>query len=241
MNSPKPQKTLRLVNLLPTSQLSIALHHFRSPASPSIRRAVLLTPICIPPGGVLDLCHHLGVTYEEANRIVQQSPEVKAMAYARNALRIETYPPDPVVSAPAPVVSQIMTAVAVPVALPEVTAAPTPAPEQAVAPLPAVAPPVATLQFTSPMAPGPVTAPAVPVVPVVPVAPVAPSTVPVAAPMAASALPANGGAPAKRILVLEEPSMDWTEEKLRAHAVERGIDVAAMKSKTQVLRAIRGK
>jgi hypothetical protein len=37
-----------------------------------------------------------------------------------------------------------------------------------------------------------------------------------------------------------EPSMDWAEDELRFYAMTKNIDVSKAKSKTQLLRAIRG-
>lgn len=98
--SPQSAKTIRLQNTS-FSDLSLMIHQYRFPASPGIRRNLLLTPINIRQGRYYDICLELSVTYEEACAVVDRSPEIKAFA-AANALIIIHFPPAPE-AAPAPV------------------------------------------------------------------------------------------------------------------------------------------
>jgi hypothetical protein len=64
-------------------------------------------------------------------------------------------------------------------------------------------------------------------------------TLPEAEPALAAPVADEVPVPAPR--VVREPSMDWSEADLREYARTRGIDVSKAKSKTAVLKAIRGK
>jgi hypothetical protein len=178
-----PDKTIRLQNRTKTN-LSLNLNRLRAPASPGLRRSVLLTPINIPAGQYYDICGVMGISYKQAEGLVEASPEVRAFERG-GKLVVQHWPPSEEERAA------------------EAAAAPPPKPK-----------------------------------PKVEAAPL--KKEPVAEPLAEEE--AKTEAPAKPAMVVpEEPSMAWTEAKLREYAEAHDIDVKKAKSKTAVLRAIRKK
>lgn len=195
--NPFVNQTLWLQNST-SSNVSLHLHQLRSPASPGFRRGMLLMPVNVPAGGHYDVCKGLGVSYDEAVKIVDASPEY----HLHNKKgRIYKLPQPPI---PQPVAAPVL---------------PTSEPES-----PFAADPAAQLgpRDDEPAA--------------------ADVTVPEDAETTAAA-----GVPQGEFLVpgpetavpLSEPSMEWSEDQLRAYAEKKGIDVTKLKSKTAVLRAIR--
>jgi hypothetical protein len=177
-----PDKTIRLQNKTKTN-LSLNLNRLRAPASPSLRRSVLLTPINIPAGQYYDICGVMGLSYLQAKGLVESSPEVRAFERG-GRLTVQHWPPSE-----------------------EERAA-----EAAAAP---------------PQKPKPE-----------PKVEAAPKEEPTPAPQAEAE--AKTEAPPE-VVVPEEPSMSWTEARLREYAETHNIDVKKAKSKTAVLRAIRKK
>ena len=171
-------KTIRLQNRSMTN-VSLNLHQLRAPASPGLRRALLMTPILIPSGQYYDVCAQLGCSLDEAQRIVESSPEVKGFV-AGGRIIVMPFPPEPEV-APEPVVA------------PPPPPPPPPTEEAALEEL-------QVLDAVEEETPIP-------------------------------ALPLDATA--------EEPSMDWSEDQLRAYAKKHNIDVSKAKSKSAVLRFIR--
>ena len=180
--SPKPTLLLRATG---RANVSLQLAQSRVVASPTLRRAVALTPVLVQVGKPVDVCALLGgVSVEEAGRILDRSPELRACE-ARGVIARSVFPPPIVETPPAPV-------------------APVKEPEPAPAPAPVLtAEPAAAAEV---------------------------EVVPTPEELIAPAVQAFRG----------EPSMEWPEADLRAYAELRGIDVSRAKSKTAVLRRIRG-
>lgn len=211
MNSPK---TVRLHNNT-SGNLCIQLAHHMAATRGAMRRGPMLTPVSIRHGSFFDVCKGLGVAYEDAVRIVRSSPEVAHFKATQRVLVEDPYPPMAVevAPAPAPVVMVLETQTLLgPV---EVTAVHS---EAAVAEL------VEALEPEPPMEEPPPPPPLPP----------EPDTLPPQAELQ----PGTVEAPLDEVAVVE-PSMDMSEDELRALAARRGINVGKLKSKTAVLRALR--
>ena len=91
-----PLRSLRIYNRDPSGrQISLHLQRWNPTASPGLRRrGAVLTPVLIPSGAFLDVCKQLGVSFEDAERIVKQSPEAQARKNAKHIL-IREHPPFP--------------------------------------------------------------------------------------------------------------------------------------------------
>jgi hypothetical protein len=257
-------RTIRLQNKS-FGNLSLNLQQFRAPASPGLRRGLLLTPILIVSGKYFDVCKGLGVSFDEAHAIVQRSPEVKAFV-ASNILSIIEFPP-PIVDVPEPIKAAPPPPPPPPPPEPAASA-PTPA---ASAPTPAPAAEPEIVAVVAPDAPASAELAPAPEPESIPVdfelpellhAPIhdvpladsgEPSVVEDTAIVATEDLPppvvvtapAFVAAPVMTAPVeavieeAEEPSMEWPDARLRLYAKSKGIDVSSKKSKTAVLRAIR--
>lgn len=208
--------------------VSLTLQHVRGVASPGLRRGVALTSVCVPAGGHVDLCRVLGVSLEEAKKILEGSPEYQLHRAKQRVYALE-YPPltapvGPPVVVQAPPAPQDRTPRLVPV--PSVTPEPVVAQvdgdgdgdedeDEDGAPVPTL--PTELDGVSEPLGEMPLPP----------------------APIGAVADMAGPSDDAEVEIPLTEPSMDWTEEQLRAYAIARGIDVAKTRSKTGILRAIR--
>lgn len=203
MNSPK---TIRLQNVTHTN-LSFTVHRYRARTQGSLRRGPMLESVLISRGQYLDVCAHFGVDVDEALRLCDSSPEIRAFK-RQGYLKQFVFPPDEV--EPQPVVV-VKAHAPIPVLAESVTAAPEVAAEPAPVAEVAVLEEVPAVETAAPEAAAPEVAEAV-------------SVAPEADPRA-----------------VREPSMDWSENDLRAYARRKGVDLSRAKSKTAVLRAIREK
>ena len=91
-------KTIRLLNVTPNN-ISLSLQQFRAPASPGIRRSIVMTSVLIRAGGFVDVCSLLRVDIEEAKAVVERSPEARAFCKS-GALRAMYFPPEPEAAPP---------------------------------------------------------------------------------------------------------------------------------------------
>jgi len=203
-------KTIRLQNTGLTN-LSLHLYQLRPAAHGAMKKGPTLTPILIAAGRYYDVCSELGCSFEDAQKICDRSPEVRAFESSGRLARIIFPPPMPVGQAaevfalpPQVVISGV-----------EVTPpAPAPAPEPS--PAPALE---AEHTFLARAAAAPELEPAP-----------APELEPL--PLPPEPEPA-------RTVRRGEPSMDWAEDELRFYAETHGIDLSKAKSKTSILRTIR--
>lgn len=77
-----------------------------------MKRGPQLTPVNIGQSGYFDVCAVLRLSYEEATRVVNQSPEVHAFV-SKNALRVLEWPPTPeAIAAPAAIAVAVEATVA---------------------------------------------------------------------------------------------------------------------------------
>jgi hypothetical protein len=224
--SAEEERTLRLYNVGNT-QLSFHLHRLSPKTAIRLRRGLTLTPIAIMPGQFKDVCKELAVDYAEAVRIVAQSPEAQAFKNSGRLL-IREHPP-----LPETLEKEAVVAETVKKARAQDAALNPPDPPNA---LPAGVHRVREEVGLDPEAPRMTRA----------------STEKVETPAAAeeitkddkpAAVEATLRPPEEAKAADEdddrEPSMDWTEKKLREFAEARGFDLKRARSKTAILKKIR--
>ena len=262
MTNSSSSRTIRLHNKV-QGNLSFHLQVLRWPAAGSLRRAMALTAVNIGHGQYYDVCAQLDVSYDEACRIVQRSPEVQA--FKRSGYLDEYHFPPLLAEEETHVVVTEAPGMA---ARPVVTAPPT----ESAAPSSSA---TSDARDARDARDGGGAGPARPAV-TAPPAPVAPAAVTLPPPPVTSSpldgpptdaemgLDVSGQPPAPEgafslalpplpqtvsgsaalddggeSVSAREPSMDWSEDALRSYAARRGIDLSKAKSKTAVLRAVR--
>lgn len=88
-------KTIRLQNTGLTN-LSLHLYQLRPAAHGAMKKGPTLTPILIAAGRYYDVCSELGCSFEDAQKICDRSPEVRAFENSGRLARIIFPPPMPV-------------------------------------------------------------------------------------------------------------------------------------------------
>lgn len=216
MNSPR---TIRLLNVTSTN-LSITVHRYHARTQGSLRRGPALESMLIGRGQYVDVCTHFGVDLDEAHRLCDSSPEIRAFK-RQGYLKEMLFPPVAVPDAP---VTQVVVAPPVAVAVP--TSA-TVEVKQSLPPAPLLD---AVVTATTPVSAADL------LLPLDVLLPPPPSAV------EPEPEPEPKAAPSPDVMrAVREPSMDWSEGDLRAYAQRLGVDLTRAKSKTAVLRAIREK
>lgn len=212
-------KTLRLHNVDPRrSQLSLSLLRVHPKTAPRLRRGVHLTPIVIPASSYYDVCKKLDVSFEEAQVLVDHSPDVQAHKNAGRLLVREFPPPVELQAADAARGAQAEDA--------RVKTAALNPPDSPNAVPPGVNLEEAGLPEDTPRATRPI--------PSKPAELEGPPTEDIPTmDESASLTPAAVAGPAS----MGEPSADWALSELQAYARGRGLDTSG--SKTILLRRIR--
>lgn len=216
--------TFRLHNLSMTN-LSINLA-YGSPNTGTMRRGLpTVTSIVVPLGGYFDVCFKLQITYDEAKRVLERSPELKTFE-RKGLVKVLDWPKDVESATPVGPTPTMPDGVTPATDQPELKPAPiVPPPEAPVFDMASVELDADPTEHI-PTGDGGGGAAAV-----------AAETSTLDAPNAGA-----GTAPvvATEVPMHREPSAEWSEADLRAFAERNNIDISKARGKAAVLRAIRG-
>lgn len=229
MSRSSDSPTIRLQNMAGgNTQLNLHLMRLRPKASPGLRRGVVMTPVRILPGQYYDVCKELGVSLEEARRLIAQSPEVKAHQNARR-LMVREFPTTADQAAEDARIEALRQD-----AERKTAALNPPDPPNAVPPgvdLEAAGLPPDTPRMTRPAVA--VEAPEIPSMRSFDDASADEDT------LDEAPVVEEEEAVEEEPVKIREPSMDWTVEELQEYAAEHHVDLGRSTSKTAMLKKIR--
>lgn len=237
MSATVAARTIRLQNIDPNhTQLSFHLAMTTGKIAPRLRRGVSEHPVLIKPGEYFDVCARLGVSFAEAQGLVELSKDVEALTkVVPQRLLVREFPPFPAtveretLAAAQQVAAQAATDLLNP---PDPSDAVNVGVDLELAGLPADTPRATRLIV------GPPPAPIVDVPEPEPL----PMFIPGAAVAArdAAVLAAAESLAGERVptVATGTPNMDWEREKLETYAREHKIDLKGAQGKVKILKAI---